>query len=93
MSKKKVDVEKLRDKNISMKDLFWSVLKEHKKPSELTKTEINALIIRIGYLDNKEREFYKEVLIRDNMPISEFEKYTKLGLMDKYFKEKVKVLQ
>lgn len=86
---KKVDVEKLRDKTVDMKELFWSVIKVMKKPKDLTKQEIRALIIRVGYLDDKEREFYKSILIRKNLTDKDIDRYSKLQLLDRYFPEGV----
>lgn len=80
-------MEKLRDKTPNMKELFWKVVRAMKKPKDLTKEEIRALIIRVGYLDNDEYTFYKSVLIRKNLTTKDIDRYSKLQLLDRYFPE------
>lgn len=84
---KKVDVEQLRDKNTDMKELFWKIVKTMKKPKDLSKEELRALIIRVGYLDDNEYSFYKSVLIRKNLTEKDKDRYGKLQLLDRYFPE------
>lgn len=78
-------VEKLRNKNPNMKKLFWEVLNKMKKPRDLNDLEKRALIARVGFLDDEEREFYKSIFTQKNLTNEEKDRYGKLGLLDKYF--------
>lgn len=80
-----INVKELRDTNAEMKALFWEIIGSMKAPQKLNDMEICALIKRVGYLSDDERAYYNSVLIRDNMPPDEIERYTKLQLINKYF--------
>ena len=83
--KKKVDVEKLRDKDPDYKALFWKVVRGKKAASKLTPDEIEALIRRVGYLDDKERKRFASVLLRQNLTKEQYNRYAQLKSLDRYF--------
>lgn len=80
-----VDVEELRPKEKTLKELFWVVVKQMKKPKDLTKKEIRAIITRVGFLDDNERAYYKSILVRENLTTEDYDRYGKLQLIDVYF--------
>ena len=82
---KKVDVEKLRDNNPDYKALFWKVLRGKKPVSKLTPDEIEAIIRRVGYLDDKERKRFAPVLLRQNLTKEQYDRYAQLKTLDRYF--------
>ena len=84
-SKKKVDVEALRDSDPKMKLLFWEVVRGDKKPADLDANEIRALIIRVGYLSDEERVRFASVLVRGNLTEKDVDRYNKLQSLDRYF--------
>ncbi len=84
-SKKKVDVEKLRDTDPKMKALFWEVVRGDKAAEDLTPLEIRALIIRVGFLSDEERTRFDSVLVRDNLTDADVDRYGKLQSLDRYF--------
>ena len=84
-SKKKVNVEALRDSDPRMKDLFWEVVRGDKEVAELDANEIRALIVRVGYLSDDERVRFAPVLVRENLTDFDVDRYNKLQSLDRYF--------
>jgi hypothetical protein len=68
-----------------LKEHFYTALKKEVK--DLSEIEIKALINRIGFLSDTERDKFKSVLIRANLSKDEEIRYINLGLYNRYFPE------
>ena len=82
---KPINPEKLLDRGVAMKELFWEVVRGNKKADELDELEIRALIIRVGYLSDDERVRFASVLVRENLTDDDVDRYGKLQSIDRYF--------
>jgi len=80
-----IDVEKLRDKDPVLKDMFWEIVRGARGPHELNEVEIRALIVRVGYLSDDERARFAPVLTRENLTDKDVDRYGKLQTLDRYF--------